>query len=92
MCSHSSDKTLEDVVRKISVTSLYLFKFHHYEMRYAIWFNLYNLKNVKNIYGGMLLSVKLQAFRVSSKGAFQVFKLNKHYQIMQRITMIFLPH
>ena len=26
-----------------------------------IWYHLYNLKNVKNIYGGVLLLVKLQA-------------------------------
>ena len=30
-------------------------------MRCAIWYDLYNLKNVKNIHGGMLLLVKLQA-------------------------------
>ena len=28
----------------------------------AIWYHLYNLKNVKNIHGGALLLVKLQAF------------------------------
>ena len=27
----------------------------------AIWYHLYNLKNVKNTHGGMLLLVKLQA-------------------------------
>ena len=30
-------------------------------MRCAIWYHLYNLQNVKNIYGGVLLLVKLQA-------------------------------
>ena len=30
-------------------------------MRYAIWYNLRNLKNVKNIYGAVLLLEKLQA-------------------------------
>ena len=30
-------------------------------MRYAIWYHLYNLKNVKNTLGGVLLLVKLQA-------------------------------
>ena len=30
-------------------------------MRCAIWYHLYNLKNVKNIHGGMLILVKLQA-------------------------------
>ena len=27
----------------------------------AIWYHLYNLKNVKNIHGGVLILVKLQA-------------------------------
>ena len=27
----------------------------------AIWYHLYNLKNVKNTHGGMLILVKLQA-------------------------------
>ena len=30
-------------------------------MRYAIWYHLYNLKNVKNIYGGLLFLGKFQA-------------------------------
>ena len=30
-------------------------------MRYAIWYHLYNLKNVKNTVGGVLLLIKLQA-------------------------------
>ena len=33
-----------------------------YVMRWAIWHHLYNLKNVKNIHGGVLLLVKLQAY------------------------------
>ena len=33
-------------------------------MRCAIWYHLYNLKNVKNIHGGVLLLVKLQARRL----------------------------
>ena len=32
-----------------------------YVMRCAIWYHLYNFKNVKNAHGGMLLLVKLQA-------------------------------
>ena len=32
-----------------------------YVMRCATWYHLYNLKNVKNIHGGVLLSVNLQA-------------------------------
>ena len=31
-----------------------------YVMRCAIWYRLYNLKNVKNAHGGVLLVVKLQ--------------------------------
>ena len=53
----------------------------------AIWYHLYNLKNVKNTHGGMLLLVKLQA------EAFNVtfFKLYKWYQIVQSITYVNLP-
>ena len=32
-----------------------------YVMRCVIWYRLYNLKNVKNSHGGVLLLVKLQA-------------------------------
>ena len=32
-----------------------------YVMRCAIWYHLYNLKNVKNTYRGRLILVKLQA-------------------------------
>ena len=31
-----------------------------YVMRCAIWYHLYNLKNVENTHGGVLLLVKLQ--------------------------------
>ena len=31
-----------------------------YVMRFAIWYHLYNSKNVKNTHGGVLLLVKLQ--------------------------------
>ena len=36
-----------------------------YEMRCAIWYHLYNLKNVKNTHGGVLILVKLQALAKS---------------------------
>ena len=32
-----------------------------YVMRCAIWYHLYNLKNMKNTQGGVLILVKLQA-------------------------------
>ena len=36
-------------------------------MRCAIWYNLYNLNNVKNTHGGVLLLVKLQAKSITYK-------------------------
>ena len=38
-------------------------------MRCAIWYHLYNLKNVKNTHGGVLLLVKLQANGTKSRKA-----------------------
>ena len=35
--------------------------FWSYEMRCAIWYHLYNSKNVENTHGGGLLFEKLQA-------------------------------
>ena len=35
-----------------------------YVMRCAMWYHLYNLKNVKSTHGGVLLLVKFQAFKV----------------------------
>ena len=62
-----------------------------YVMRCAIWYHLYNFKNVKNAHGGMLLLVKLQASATLLKLTllhvhFSCFKWNKWYQIVQRIT------
>ena len=59
----------------------------------SIWYHLYNLKNVKNIHGGVLLLVKLQAsacnFTKSNTPLwvfFTFFKLYEWYQIAQRTT------
>ena len=53
-------------------------RFHSlYEMRCAVWYHLYNLKNVKNIHEGVLLKVK---------GVFHVFELYKSYQTVKRTT------
>ena len=50
-------------------------------MRCTIWYILYNLKNVKNTYGGMLLLVKLQAKSNTPQWLFFTFlKLYKWYQ------------
>ena len=35
------------------------FQYKILNMHWAIWYHLYNLKNVKNTYGGVLLLVKL---------------------------------
>ena len=60
-----------------------------YQMHCAIWYHLYNLKNVKNTYGEMSLLVKLQAYFTKSNNppwAFFLFlKLYKWHQIAQRV-------
>ena len=38
-----------------------------YVMRCAILYHLYNLKNVKNTHGGVLMLVKLQALACKSR-------------------------
>ena len=38
-----------------------------YVMRCTIWYHLYNLKNVKNTHGGVLILVKLQALDFMSR-------------------------
>ena len=60
-------------------------------MRCAIWYHLYNFKNVKNTHGGVLISVKLQASACTKISTppwvfFAFFKLCKLYQIAQHIT------
>ena len=55
-------------------------------VRCAIWYHLYNLKNVKSTHGEVLIFVKLQA--EASMGVFYVFKLYKWYQIAQHITNV----
>ena len=68
--------------------------FLSFTMFCAIWYHLYNLKNVKNTHGGVLLLVKLQAnLQVTKSNTpplvfFTFFKLYKWYQIAQRITWI----
>ena len=56
----------------------------------AIPYHLYNLKNVKNTRGGVLLLVKLQAeaynVTTASNTASRFFKLYKLYQIGQLVT------
>ena len=61
-----------------------------YVMRCAIWYHLYNLKNVKSIHGGVLIWVKLQALACNFIKIntppwmfFAFFKLYKWYQIAQ---------
>ena len=57
----------------------------------AVWYHLYNLKNMKITHGRVLLLVKLQALACSfAKGNtpvwvfFTFFKLYKWYQIAQK--------
>ena len=37
-----------------------------YVIRFAIWYHMYNLKNVKKTHGGVLLLVKLQALETGT--------------------------
>ena len=66
------------------------------EMYCAIWYHLYNFKNVRNTHGGVLILVKLQAetcnftkIYTPSWVFFMFFKLCKWCQIAQHITYIF---
>ena len=54
--------TVAMMVNPLSTTfSTAQISIYHYVKRCAIWYHLYNLKNVKNTHGGVLLLVKLQA-------------------------------
>ena len=62
-------------------------------MRCAIWYHLYNLKNVKNTRGRVLILVRLRAsacnftkINISPWVFFTFLKLYKWYQIVQRVT------
>ena len=46
-----------------------------------IWYQLYNLKNVKNTHGGMLLLVKLQAKSKSRKASHIYIYLQMRYAV-----------
>ena len=66
-----------------------------YVMRFAIWYHLYNLKNVKNTHGRVLILVKLQAeacnftkINIPLWLFFTFFKLYKWFQITQGITYL----
>ena len=65
-------------------------------MRCVIWYQLYNLKNVKNTHGGVLLLIKLQAeacnFTKSNTPPwvfFAFFELYEWYQIAQSTTVFY---
>ena len=63
---------------------------------YAIWYHLYNLKNVKNTHEGVLYLAKLQASlqlyskKYLSMGVFTFFDLCKWYQIAQSTSYMVL--
>ena len=63
----------------------------------AIWYHLYNLKNVKNTLEGVLLLVKLQAMACNFTKSnippwvfFTFFKLYTWYQTAQSITYTYI--
>ena len=45
-----------------------------YVMRCAIWYHLYNLKNVKNNHGGVLILVKLKSTTYWPSKTTRIFK------------------
>ena len=66
-------------------------------MRCALWYHLYNLKNLKNTHGRVLVSVKLQASACNFTNSntppwvfFTFFKLYKWYQIAQRTRIVLI--
>ena len=68
---------------------------NYFVMLCAIWYYLYNLKNVKNTQGVMLLLVKLQAIAYNFTESntlpwmfFLFFEFYKCYQIAQRTTFM----
>ena len=63
------------------------------QLLWAIRYHLYNLKNVKNTHGAVLLWAKLQAgacnfIKTNTRPwvVFEFFELYKWYKIVQRIT------
>ena len=62
-----------------------------YVMRCAIWYHLYNFKNMKITHGGVLILVKACSFTKINTPPwviFTFFKLYKWYQIAQGTTYI----
>ena len=67
-----------------------------YLMLFVIWYYLYDLKNMENTHGGVLLLVKLLASsRIFTKSIthprmfFMFFKLYKWYQITQNVSYFY---
>ena len=60
MIVHKSLSYAFDAILVSHVCNLFLAESQTYVVRCAIWYHLYNLKNVKNTYGGVSILVKLQ--------------------------------
>ena len=62
-------------------------------MRCVIWNHLYDLKNVKNTHGGVLLLVKLPGwnFTKSSMGVFHAFLIGTNGIKSRKASHIFRP-
>ena len=58
-----------------------------YVVRCAIWYHLYNLKNVKNTHGGVLILVKLQASSLQDGSFFQIFEIFRNLGIAFNINI-----
>ena len=75
--------------------NIFFFPKHRYLLLCTIWDRLYNLKNVKNTHGGVLLFVKLQVSACNCTKSitppwmfFTCFRFHKCYQIVQSVLYV----
>ena len=73
-------------VSKMVIFTINKFSIKRQMCHCAIWYHLYNLKNLKITHGGVLILVKLQAYSTPPWVFFAFFKLYIWYQIAQNIT------
>ena len=95
---HVFSKKVDEAARVLENKSEWLLfeqTFKYMLMLCAIWYHLYNLKNITNTHGGVLLLVKLQVWpwNFAKRSSplwvlFTFFKLYKWYQTAQSISYV----
>ena len=92
--------TIQDIPGEY-ITMLSVFKINNtdtttisFVMLFAIWYHLYNVKNMKSTHGEVLLLIKLQASAYSFTKVsfllwvlFRFFKLYRWYQFAQKVSL-----